>query len=96
MKSIKNKLDAVSIQGNVLGTSEKWGRKKSADPRKLSRRTSVHGIIRRSRSIQIDSDSPAGRPFLLHLFFNNINKILTTCFLRFCILFEGPQGLVIF
>ncbi|CAE1251880.1 Phosphorylase b kinase regulatory subunit alpha, skeletal muscle isoform,Phosphorylase b kinase regulatory subunit beta,Probable phosphorylase b kinase regulatory subunit alpha,Phosphorylase b kinase regulatory subunit alpha, liver isoform [Acanthosepion pharaonis] len=59
MKSIKNKLDAVSIQGNVLGTSEKWGRKKSADPRKLSRRTSVHGIIRRSRSIQIDSDSPA-------------------------------------
>ncbi|CAI9725369.1 probable phosphorylase b kinase regulatory subunit alpha isoform X2 [Octopus vulgaris] len=58
LRSIKNKLDAVSAHGHILRSSDMWDRKRSADARKIRRRSSVHGIVRRSRSIQIDSDSP--------------------------------------
>ncbi|XP_052825241.1 probable phosphorylase b kinase regulatory subunit alpha isoform X5 [Octopus bimaculoides] len=58
LRSIKSKLDAVSAHGHILRSSDMWDRKRSADARKIRRRSSVHGIVRRSRSIQIDSDSP--------------------------------------
>ncbi|CAI9725367.1 probable phosphorylase b kinase regulatory subunit alpha isoform X2 [Octopus vulgaris] len=67
LRSIKNKLDAVSAHGHILRSSDMWDRKRSADARKIRRRSSVHGIVRRSRSIQIDSDSPTEFQIPQHL-----------------------------